>query len=157
MSSARIGMANDFLRVPAKPHSMPESSTNNLGSEKQEMAPRHVDTDSRLIETLERIDRRLDTVEANGKGKLNGWAQPIMTGLVVFVAMFGVKLIPESTSQSNERMRMMEYRQEQLEVKNKDIHKETRLMEQYNRDLYLWLNDRGLRNIPPPPVLQEEK
>ncbi len=138
MSSARIGAFNEFLPIPAKPYPTPECSENNVESE-QDMALRH-DSDSRLMETLERLDRRLDVIEAADKNKIGGWLRPLIQGLGAavgaLIVVFGVSYIPRAQSDADRRTDKAESRLSTLE---KDAERVTQLQAKYEniRTLYL--------------------
>src|SRR5262245_55036711 len=66
---------------------------------------------------------------AANKPKLNGWTQPIMTGLVVFVAVFGVNFIPKSSGIIDQRLALIELKLDQADRKEQLMERETRLLQ----------------------------
>ena len=105
---------------------------------------------------LERMIVRLDTPQPTPPGGNRWWLGPGLTLAGLAIGAFGIQYVPRAQAGNEKELSIITYRLEQAEKAAQEKNKEIRLMENYNRDLYIWFSERGLKGVPPPPKLKED-
>jgi len=88
------------------------------------------------------------------KGKLNGWAAPILTGAAVFIGLFGLKYIPAGEVNLQTQLNDVKVQASEALREAKKANLNNALLDTYNRELERALIKKGVP-LPSYPVLEK--